>query len=98
MSAFLSGSEKGLLVECTLPGGVHGTQNLPKLSPHSSKPSEGELLTLYLAVSDFATSTALVRERDRVQQPVYYYSRALRGAEERYPKMEKLDATELVRK
>ena len=53
-------------------------------------PSEGELLTLYLTVSDFATSAALVRERDRVQQPVYYCSRALRGAEERYPKMEKL--------
>ena len=30
-------------------------------------PSEGELLTLYLAVSDFSTSAALVRERDRVQ-------------------------------
>ena len=41
-------------------------------------PSEGELLTLYLAVSDFSTSAALVRERDRVQQPVYYCSRALR--------------------
>ena len=52
--------------------------------------SEGELLTLYLVVSDFATSAALVRERDRVQQPVYYYSRALRGVEERYPKMENL--------
>ena len=51
---------------------------------------EGELVTLYLVVSDFATSAALVRERDRVQQPVYYCSRALRGAEERYPKMEKL--------
>ena len=53
-------------------------------------PSEGELLTLYLTVSDFATSAALVRERDRVQQLIYYCSRALRGAEERYPKMEKL--------
>ena len=30
-------------------------------------PSEGELLTLYLVVSDFSTSVALVRERDRVQ-------------------------------
>ena len=53
-------------------------------------PSEGELLTLYLVVSDFATSATLVRERDRVQQLVYYCSRAMRGAEERYPKMEKL--------
>ena len=53
-------------------------------------PFEGELLTLYLAISDFATSAALVREWDRVQQPVYYCSRALRGVEERYPKLEKL--------
>ena len=53
-------------------------------------PYEGELLTLYLAVLDFSTSAALVRERDRVQQLVYYCSRALKGAEERYPKMEKL--------
>ena len=53
-------------------------------------PFEGKLLTLYLAISDFSTSAALVRERDRAQQPVYYCSRALRGAEERYPKMEKL--------
>ena len=59
-------------------------------SPIMVSPSEGELLTLYLAVSDFATSAALVRERDRVQQPIYYCSRALRGAEERYPKMVKL--------
>ena len=53
-------------------------------------PFEGELLTLYLAISDFSTSAALVRERDKKQQPIYYCSRALRGAEERYPKMEKL--------
>ena len=53
-------------------------------------PSERELLTLYLAVSDFSTRASLVRERDRIQKSVYYCSRALRGAEERYPKMKKL--------
>ena len=53
-------------------------------------PVEGELLTLYLAVSDFWTSAVLVRDKERVQNPVYYCSRALRGAEERYPRMEKL--------
>ena len=37
-------------------------------------PSEGELLTLHLVVSDFSTSIALVRERDGIQQPVYYCS------------------------
>ena len=53
-------------------------------------PIEGELLTLYLAVSDFSTSVVLVRDKEQVQHPVYYCSRALRGAEERYPRMEKL--------
>ena len=43
---------------------------------------EGELLTLYLVVSDFSTSAVLVRDKDRVQHPVYYCSRALRGGEE----------------
>ena len=58
--------------------------------PIMVSPSKGELLILYLAVSDFSTSAALVKEHDRVQQPVYYCNRALRGVEERYPKMEKL--------
>ena len=35
---------------------------------------EGELLTLYLAVSDFSTSAVLVRDKERVQHPVYYCS------------------------
>ena len=50
----------------------------------------GEELFLYLAVSPVAVSAALIREEDGVQKPVYYASRALRGAEERYPPMEKL--------
>ena len=54
-------------------------------------PIEGELLILYLAVSDFSTSAVLVRDKERVQHPVYYCSRALRGAEERYPRMEKIN-------
>ena len=53
-------------------------------------PIEGELFTLYLAVSDFSTSAVLVRDKERVQHLVYYCSRALRGGEERYPRMEKL--------
>ena len=53
-------------------------------------PSERELLTLYLVVSDFSTSAVLIRDKDRVQHPVYYCSRAQRGVDERYPRMEKL--------
>ena len=58
----------------------------PLLSP--SQP--GEELFLYLAVSLAAVSAALIREEEKVQKPVYYASRALRGAKERYPPMEKL--------
>ncbi|XP_059654497.1 uncharacterized protein LOC132301242 [Cornus florida] len=49
-----------------------------------------EQLYLYLAVSPSAVSSALVREEDGIQKPVYYTSRAFRGAEERYPRIEKL--------
>ena len=50
----------------------------------------GEELYLYLAVSLYAMSSALIREEGKVLKPVYYTSRALRGVEGRYPKMEKL--------
>uniref|UniRef100_A0A2N9GA07 Uncharacterized protein n=1 Tax=Fagus sylvatica TaxID=28930 RepID=A0A2N9GA07_FAGSY len=58
----------------------------PLLSPSQT----GEELYLYLAVSASAVSSALIREEERVQKHVYYTSRALRGAEERYSNMEKL--------
>uniref|UniRef100_A0A2N9GZZ4 Uncharacterized protein n=1 Tax=Fagus sylvatica TaxID=28930 RepID=A0A2N9GZZ4_FAGSY len=61
----------------------------PLLSPSK----QGEELYLYLAVSLTAVSSALIREEERRQLPVYYTSRALRGAEERYPPMEKLAFT-----
>ena len=53
----------------------------------------GEELYLYLVVSPHAVSSALIREEGKVQKPVYYTSRALRGAEGRYPLMEKLAFT-----
>ncbi|XP_023876505.2 MADS-box protein SOC1 [Quercus suber] len=56
-----------------------------------SKPREE--LYLYLAVSQAAVNAALVREEDRLQRPVYFTSRAFRGAEERCPQMEKLAFT-----
>ena len=39
--AFLLGSGKGLPMGRTLQGGIHGAQNLPDLSPRSSKPFRG---------------------------------------------------------
>ena len=50
----------------------------------------GEELFLYLVVTLHAVSSALIREEGKAQKPVYYTSRALRGAEGRYPLIEKL--------
>ena len=58
----------------------------PLLSP--SMP--GEELYLYIEVSQAAVSAALVRDKEGLQRPVYFISRAFRRAKERYPRMEKL--------
>ena len=50
----------------------------------------GKDLYLYLAVTPHAVSSTLIREEGRGQKPIYYTSRALRGAEGRYPLIEKL--------
>ena len=49
-----------------------------------------EELYLYVAVTPYVVSSVLIREEGRVQKPVYYTSRALRGAEGRYLLIEKL--------
>ena len=53
-----------------------------------SKPREE--LYLYLAMSPHAVSSALIKEEVKVQKPIYYTSKALRGAEGQYLPMEKL--------
>ncbi|KAL1346027.1 hypothetical protein AAHE18_08G159100 [Arachis hypogaea] len=58
--------------------------------PILGKPKEGEPLYLYLAITGEALASVLVREEGRTQQPVYFVSRALQGAELRYNKLEKL--------
>ena len=58
--------------------------------PLLSSSMPGEELYLYIAVSQAAVSATLVRDEGGSQRPVYFISRAFRGAEERYPRMEKL--------
>ena len=52
-----------------------------------------EELFFYLAVSSAVVSATLIKEEDQVQKLVYYASRVLCGAEERYLSMEKLAFT-----
>ena len=58
----------------------------PLLSPFV----EGEDLFLYLAVSQTAVSSALIREELKVQRLVYYMNQAFQGAKARYPRIEKM--------
>jgi hypothetical protein len=58
--------------------------------PLLSRPTEREILYLYLVVSPSAVSSTLVREDSGIQKPVYFTSKALYGAEERYPRIKKL--------
>ena len=64
----------------------------PLLSPSVM----GEKLFLYLAVSNTAISSALIKEEGNVQKPVYYTSKAFQGVEASYPRMEKIAFTLLV--
>ena len=58
--------------------------------PHYSylAQSLGERLYLYLVISKAATSSALVREEQGVQKPIYYNRQILEGAKTRYSKLE----------
>jgi hypothetical protein len=55
-----------------------------------SRTVPGEVLYLFLAVSLIAISVTLIREDEGLQKPVYFVSKALHGAEERYPQIKKL--------
>ena len=59
--------------------------NIPTLA----KPSVGDVLFLYFVVSNYSTSSVLVKEEGGVQHPIYYTSRSLTRAKVRYPIAEK---------
>ena len=61
-----------------------------------SKPVDHEELFVYLVVSSNAISSALVREEDKVQRPVYYVSKKLAATEGNYPRIEKLAYSLLI--
>ncbi|XP_022150100.1 uncharacterized protein LOC111018362 [Momordica charantia] len=59
-------------------------------APLLAKPLPGEKLHLYLAVSDSAVSSTLIKQEGARQSPVYYTSKAMTEPETRYPQTEKL--------
>ncbi|XP_073057372.1 uncharacterized protein [Primulina eburnea] len=57
--------------------------------PVLAKPAAGEPLWVYLSAIEGAVSSVLVKLERSTQQPVYYVSHALKGAEIRYSGLEK---------
>ncbi|XP_072071786.1 uncharacterized protein [Arachis hypogaea] len=58
--------------------------------PVLQKPKTNEPLYIYLSITDVAISSVLVTETEKGQQPIYFVSKSLQGAELRYPRLEKL--------
>ena len=64
-------------------------QHLRTLPP-LAKPNPGDKLLMYLAVTDNAISSVLVKEgEDRTQQPIYFVSKVLSQCEKNYTPIEK---------
>ncbi|XP_057756348.1 uncharacterized protein LOC130975594 [Arachis stenosperma] len=89
---FFNLMKKGMAFEWT-PACEEAFQHFKEIlaaPPVLGKPRDGEPLYLYLAITSEALAAVLVREDGKAQQPVYFISRALQGAELRYSKLEKL--------
>ncbi|CAL9019523.1 unnamed protein product [Prunus brigantina] len=65
-------------------------KNYMSKAPLLSKPLPGEVLLLYLSVSNTAVSSVLIRKPEKVELPIFYVSKALQSAELRYPPLEQL--------
>ncbi|KAL2243528.1 UNVERIFIED_CONTAM: Retrovirus-related Pol polyprotein from transposon [Sesamum indicum] len=65
-------------------------KNYLRSPPLLANPGLGDILHLYLAVSENAISSVLVREEIKIQNPIYYVSKMLQGAELRYSVVEKV--------
>ncbi|KAK0579223.1 hypothetical protein LWI29_022984 [Acer saccharum] len=64
--------------------------------PILAKPATGETLFLYLAFSEAAVSSVLIKEEGSVQRAVYYVSKSMTEPETRYPGVEKLALSLIV--
>ena len=84
MLALLPSTEEIVRVDERMPKAFEDLKRYLSSPPLLSPSVPGEELYLYIAVSQAAVSAALVREDGHSQRPIYFVSRAFRGAEERY--------------
>ncbi|XP_071727688.1 uncharacterized protein [Rutidosis leptorrhynchoides] len=64
-------------------------KKLLKTLPTLTAPVDGKTLYLYISVANEAFGSVLVAERDKIQKPVYFVSKALTGSEINYAPIEK---------
>ena len=64
-----------------VPKSLSGLENVSCCGTIAEFVCDGRRIVLYLAVTPYAVRSALIREEGRVQKPVYYTSKTLRGAE-----------------
>ncbi|KAL0826877.1 hypothetical protein Bca101_050554 [Brassica carinata] len=81
---------KGLSVDKECESALHELKAYLTNPPLLTKPLLGEVMLLYLAVSEHAVSAVLVREEGNKYLPIYYVSTALLDAETHYNQLEKL--------
>ncbi|XP_016164312.1 uncharacterized protein LOC107606810 [Arachis ipaensis] len=89
---FFNLMKKGIVFEWT-PACEEAFKHFKDIISTSSvlgKSKNREALYLYLAITDEALATVLVQQEGKIQQPIYFVSKALQGAELRYSKLEKL--------
>jgi hypothetical protein len=60
-----------------------------EILPTLTAPIKGEVLFMYIAAPFERISAVLLVERDKIQIPIYFVSRALQGAKLSYPELEK---------
>src|SRR3954463_14457494 len=65
-------------------------------APLLTSPQPGDVLLLYLAVTEEAGSSVLVREEGNLQSPKYYVSNIFKGPARRYSRIEKVGYTLLL--
>ncbi|XP_071727358.1 uncharacterized protein [Rutidosis leptorrhynchoides] len=68
-------------------------KKLLKTLPTLTAPINGEILYLYISMENKAFGSVLVVERDKIQKPVYFVSKALTGSEINYAPIEKFVCT-----
>ena len=90
MFAFLPSTEEVIRVDGRMSESIRGLEEVP-IVPTTSQPvrARRRAVPLHCGLAS-SSQRGLGTDDGRSQRPVYFVSRAFRGAEERYPRMEKL--------